>query len=406
MRIMLVSDFFPPFIGGAEQVIADTAAELAARGHRVAVVTLWHDGLARRESIQGVEVHRLDGAAQQLRFLFSDPGRRFHPPLLDPVLTFQLRRIVARFRPQIVHGQSWMLMSILPLQRTYGFKTVSLLQDYSHVCPKKTMLWQEAAWCSHGLSRHCFSCAAGTYGFAKGALATAGLVVGRMQSRRLDAYVAISSYAADMHRRYGNRGSVPLYMIPNFVRDSVVQTPPSAPLPGLPAEYILFLGALGWHKGVHILLEAYRRLHTHVPLVMIGAAQATTPMDLPPGALMVKGLPHADVLRAIDHCRFLVSPALWPEPFGIVAIEGMARGKAVVASRAGGLADIVREGYTGLLAAPGDATALSAAMGALVANPALVARMGEHGRARCRETYVASVVIPSLVGVYKHVYAC
>jgi glycosyltransferase involved in cell wall biosynthesis len=102
----------------------------------------------------------------------------------------------------------------------------------------------------------------------------------------------------------------------------------------------------------------------------------------------------------MDHCRFLVSPALWPEPFGLVAIEAMARGKAVVAGCAGGMLDIVQDGQTGLLVTPGDAASLAAAMCALIADPCLTERMGRQGSARCAAAFSAETVVNRIVDVY------
>jgi glycosyltransferase involved in cell wall biosynthesis len=88
-------------------------------------------------------------------------------------------------------------------------------------------------------------------------------------------------------------------------------------------------------------------------------------------------------------------PSLEPEPFGRVAIEAMSFGKPVIAAAHGGLLDIVADGATGRLFAPGDANALEAAMHDLMDAPAR-ARMGAAAVARQRamfsvETYAAQV---------------
>jgi glycosyltransferase involved in cell wall biosynthesis len=189
--------------------------------------------------------------------------------------------------------------------------------------------------------------------------------------------------------------------VPNFVRDSVARAPIGPPLPNLPDDYMLFVGALGRHKGLHVLLDAYSRLKTALPLVLIGAVQHDTPASFPPGVIALPGVPHADILRAIDHCRFLLSPGLWPEPFGLVAIEGMARGKAVVAGRAGGMLDIVQDGKTGLLVTPGVVADLASAMRRLIDDPALATCMGREGAAVCAATFSAGVVVRRIEDVYQ-----
>ncbi|MDD5557487.1 MAG: glycosyltransferase family 4 protein [bacterium] len=87
---------------------------------------------------------------------------------------------------------------------------------------------------------------------------------------------------------------------------------------------------------------------------------------------------------AADIC---VVPSVWREPFGIAAVEAMAAGRPVVASRSGGLADIVEDGATGLLVEPGDARALAAALERLVVDPALRGEMGRAGRERAERLY-------------------
>jgi glycosyltransferase involved in cell wall biosynthesis len=93
-------------------------------------------------------------------------------------------------------------------------------------------------------------------------------------------------------------------------------------------------------------------------------------------------------------------PSVWPEPFGQVAIEAMACGKPVVASAVGGLADVVVHEETGLLVPPGDVAALRAALGRLIADPALRERMGAAGRERV-ERYRARSVIGHIERVYR-----
>lgn len=399
----MVSDFYPPYVGGVEQVVADLSAELSTRGHDVSVATLWHDGLARREQDGAVTIHRLRGATQRLPFLFAQPHYRFHPPVPDPLLTGQLRRLIAHEQPDVVHGHTWMMHSVLPLRREQCFATVSTLHDYAMICPKKTLLYGEDRPCAYHLSSHCLTCAPQTYGIAKGLLTTAGLRLARGQYREIDAFVAISSYVAEMHARGGMDMDARMVTIPNFVRDEILYAPPGPRLPNLPAEYLLFVGALSHHKGIDVLLDAYARLQTALPLVLIGPARPETPTSLPPGVIMCPHLPHSEVIRAMDHCRYLVAPALWPEPFGLVAIEAMARRKAVVASCAGGVLDIVRNGQTGLLVPPGDAAALAAAMRALLDDPQLAERLGCAGATRCAEQFSAAAVVSRTVQVYEDV---
>jgi glycosyltransferase involved in cell wall biosynthesis len=82
-----------------------------------------------------------------------------------------------------------------------------------------------------------------------------------------------------------------------------------------------------------------------------------------------------------------VVPSLWQEAFGLSALEPMARGRPVIASRVGGLPEIVREGETGLLVPAGDETALCAAMRRLLLNPEECELFGRNSRTRARDVF-------------------
>src|SRR4029078_7850246 len=107
------------------------------------------------------------------------------------------------------------------------------------------------------------------------------------------------------------------------------------------------------------------------PLVLIGTYERDTPTPFPSGAIVLTNVPHAAVLAAWERALFGVTPSLWPEPLGAVVFEGMSCGKAVIGTSPGGHAEMIVDGETGVLVAPGDSTALATAMDELIRDPAL-----------------------------------
>ena len=97
-------------------------------------------------------------------------------------------------------------------------------------------------------------------------------------------------------------------------------------------------------------------------------------------------LPKPDVIELLSHATVFVCPSIY-EPLGIVNLEAMACHTAVVASRVGGIPEVVVDGETGLLVPPEDPDALARAINELVADPARAQRMGEAGRVRAVEEF-------------------
>jgi len=106
----------------------------------------------------------------------------------------------------------------------------------------------------------------------------------------------------------------------------------------------------------------------------------------------------AAAIRALD---IVVHASTQPEPFGLVVLEGMACGKAVIASAAGGVAEIFADGVDAMKHAPGDAPGLAVLIRHLAANPALRARLGKAGRATVVRYFDRTRLADRLIPVYE-----
>jgi glycosyltransferase involved in cell wall biosynthesis len=399
MHILLLSDLFPPIIGGLERHVQTLGRSLAARGHEVTVATLWHDGLPEREVVEGVSIRRVRGLFQRFAGAFEDPARRYAPPVPDPGVTAALRHVVRETRPDIVHAHNWMVHSFLPLKPISGAGLILSLHDYSLVCAKKSLMFREDV-CSGPAPRKCLRCAAEHYGRVKGiSIATANAGMTLVERTAVDLYVPVSQAVADGNELAG-RG-LPHEVIPNFVPDDVASVNPLHPIRAeLPAEYLLFVGALGRHKGIEVLLEAHARLPDAPPLVLLGARWPDTPPAFPPNTHVLLDVPHDGVMAAMAGSLALIVPSIYPDACPTVAMEAMASGRPVIASRIGGLPDLVDDDSTGLLVPAGDIEALASAMGRLTANPALRERMGDAARRKVRD-FTISVVVERLEAAYE-----
>jgi glycosyltransferase involved in cell wall biosynthesis len=132
--------------------------------------------------------------------------------------------------------------------------------------------------------------------------------------------------------------------------------------------YFAFAGRLSPEKGVATLLEAWRRDATLPPLKVIGEGpMAPQVAAAAAGDDRIEWLGHrteSDVHGIFGHALGVIVPSVWYETFGRTIAEAFAGGTPVIASRLGAMAELVADGGTGQLFAPGDAADLARAVGA------------------------------------------
>jgi glycosyltransferase involved in cell wall biosynthesis len=166
----------------------------------------------------------------------------------------------------------------------------------------------------------------------------------------------------------------------------------------------IVVGVLEARKGHATLLEAATRLRdTRLRWIFCGAGSldATLRADAAARGLDVRftGF-RPDVARCLAAADVSVLPSLH-EGLGVAALEAMAAGRPVVASRVGGLAELVLDGETGALVPPHDVDALAAALRGLAASAETRARMGGAGAARVRAGYSAAAMAEGTLACYE-----
>jgi starch synthase len=162
--------------------------------------------------------------------------------------------------------------------------------------------------------------------------------------------------------------------------------------PGRPS--VVFVGRITRQKGVPVLLRAAAELDPRAQLVLCAGAPDTPELLAEvtelvdglrarrDGVIWISGmLEKPEVIQLLSHASLFACPSVY-EPLGIVNLEAMACGAAVVASRVGGIPEVVDDGVTGLLVPPDDPPALAAAMNTVLADPKRAAAMGAAGRKR------------------------
>ena len=208
----------------------------------------------------------------------------------------------------------------------------------------------------------------------------------------VDVYIALTKAS----RRKFIAGGLPadkLVVKPNFLDSD----------PGIgdgAGGYAVFVGRLSAEKGVETLLRAWQTLGRAVPLKIVGdgplAAKVSAAAAANPTIEWLKGQPPKEVYRLIGGARFLVLPSECYENFPRVAIEAMAKGTPVIASRLGAMAEVVADGRTGLHFTPGDAADLATTVRRFLSHTC----MRESARAEFEQKYTAEVNYRMLSDIY------
>jgi alpha-maltose-1-phosphate synthase len=181
----------------------------------------------------------------------------------------------------------------------------------------------------------------------------------------------------------------------------------------LARPYVIFVGRITRQKGVPVLLRAASGLIPEAQLVLLAGA-ADTQEQLAEVTELVDGLratrsgvfwipemlPKHDVIQLLTHATVFAIPSIY-EPLGIVNLEAMACGIAVVGSRTGGIPEVVADGETGLLVPAGEPEPLAAALNTLLSDPDRAAAMGQAGRKRA----VAEFGWPAIAAQTADLYA-
>ena len=185
--------------------------------------------------------------------------------------------------------------------------------------------------------------------------------------------------------------------------------------PGRP--YVLFVGRITRQKGLSVLLRAAEHLDPAIQLVLCAGLADTPELEAEvtglvehlrsarTGVTWIPGmLPKAQVIQLLSHATVFVCPSLY-EPLGIVNLEAMACGAPVVASRVGGIPEVVVDGQTGLLVPPDDPAELAKAIMSLADDKERAAAMGAIGRRWVTAEFSWAAIAAQTAELYATLYA-
>lgn len=364
MRILLINDTAQP-LAGSELKTLDLRDELRRRGHDVRVFA----SRASRSDLKALAEYTCFGTETRFRTLVQTA---------NPFAYVRLRQVLKEFRPDVVHVRTFLVQLsplILPLLRRVP--SIYNVVIFKAVCPLGTKLLPDGTACPFVAGRACREHCLPLYAWLPLMLQR------RLWLRWRGAFRLLVSNSAAVRQALLEGGIGPSEVVWNGIPDA----PQRPPLSGRPT--IGYAGRLTFQKGLDVLLQASALVASHIPdvrLVIAGEGPLLPGMRARVARLRLAGnveitghLLRPDLERRLAGAWVQAVPSRG-ESFGNVAGEAMMRGTAVVASKVGGLVEVVQDGRTGLLVPPGDVEAMARTLLGLLRQPALADRLGAQGR--------------------------
>jgi glycogen(starch) synthase len=410
MKILLVTDSFPPNCGGSGWSTYELARGLHVRGHAVSVLQP-RPGQARhgRRVYGTFAVDEFATAAPAVPFVRN----AFKNERLWRRLASHLEQRLRTDPVDIVHAQH--VQTTVPAVRAgraLATPVVATVRDYWPVCYWSDLIHDPRAdhlcpaCTATGMTR-CLRPRAGAAWPAALPLIPymrRNLATKRQELARADAIIAVSSVIErDLRTRAAELADAPIYRIPNPVDIAAIrQAAASRPRP-LDGPYALYSGKLATNKGVQWLLDVARQARLPWPLVVVGDGPLRTRLEAEAkghdqDVRFTGWLDRDEALTWVHHASLLVFPSHGPESLSRVLLEGAALGVPIAAMDTGGTRDIITNERTGLLSTTADGLARD--VDRLVRDRALAETLGRQAHGHVSAHFDADAVVARVEAVY------
>lgn len=413
MRVLFLgASYLPESVGGVELHIEGLCRALAEAGHEPVVLArtgnpeVGHLEL-KHEEVGAVPVWRLGNDfsdATELRKLYAHPG-------IDAAIL----RAVDEIEPDLVHVHHLTCLSttVLAALADRGIPTLMTLHDFWMGCPRGQRITAGLELCPEIRLEKCVPCLRELWPHLLGVQPSpdapseekdahdrAALEEYHATIQRMLGEVAVlvtpSAFMARMFAAYGVKREK-LRVVANGLPTARFEGVAARPLHDGPLR-VGFLGSVLPSKGVHLLIEAWRRLGDPLGMQLhIWGEALPFHNDRSYGerlaaqaggdsAVTLHGrYENAQVPELLADLDVLVVPSIWYEAFALTIREAFLAGVPVIAANHGAMAEAVDDGVTGLLFEAGDSASLAACLRRLADDPGLRKRLAENARPTVRD---------------------
>jgi glycosyltransferase involved in cell wall biosynthesis len=390
MKIVLVHNEYQQR-GGEDVVFEQEKRILERAGHDVVTYC--------RSNHEIEELSTIGRATLVIRTVWASDTHRDFGALLD------------RENPDVVHVHNTLVMispSIYSACRKRGVPVVQTLHNFRLLCPGAQFL-RDGQICEdcveHSLMR---SVRHGCYRDSRPATASVALMLAWHRrsgtwDELVDRYIALTDFARDK------------FIASGFAADKIVVKPNFVdPDPGAKesaGKDAIYIGRLSKEKGLHTLIEAWKRLPKNCALQIIGDGPERKALEEDAQrcgltSIQFRGrLSHEESLAAMKSASFLIMPSEWYEGFPMTLAESFACGTPVICSKLGSMEEIIDDGRTGLHFAAGDAEDLARKIEWAFGHPSEIAAMGRAARREYESRYTSEKAYSQLMDIYEQTVA-
>jgi len=378
-RLLIVGNHYPPnFVGGAEIVAHRHAKLLQGAGWEVRVFAgqlIATDEPVGKRALRQEHYDGLD--IVRLRYHPTHIGTDFY----DPEKALLFADVLGEYQPNVVHfhNVTGLGANLIPLAKETGVKVVVTLHDYWGFCLKNVLLRHDLSLCHNFDECHlCLKSVATSDGDLPIRLRRDYVMSCLDQA---DIFISPSKGLAANYARSG-LGADRIEIISSGIDLSAIA--PRARGLGEAGAPIRFLCSshLGEHKGIRQLAEALkllwarRELRGRWEMQIAGPGQLESFLretlaaaGLDKTVSLLRHIARDNLLARLREADVLVLASIWPENEPVTLLEGIASGAALIASRVGGVVDLVEHDVNGLLYEARDPSALAAAMAEMIVDP-------------------------------------
>ena len=387
MRILMGAIRFPPAPGGAETHVFEISKELLNRGHDVKVLTsdLYRETPFVRLGEEFSNVHGI----QVKRFRAFTPGGEYHYVIFPGVVGGMLKE-----KADIIHVHSYGYFHVNVAAFIRKIKRIPMVIT-PHFHPEWSMWGGER----RKRMRRFYD------RFIAGAVLESAEVI-----------IGVSNHEIQQMKEYLRFDDSKVRYIPNGIDFSRFETIPDGRIfrekYGIPEEahLILYTGRLAVNKGLDVLLRAFSlvlKVHPDSWLALVGddhgmgdrLRSLSTELGISKRVIFAGHIHERLFRESYGAADVFVLPSEY-EAFGIVLLEALACEVPCVATRVGGVPEVVRDGVDGYLVDYGDSRKLARAINGLLSDPAERKRMGKAGRNRVRKEFTWKKVVEKIEAVY------